>query len=242
MRVLGNLRRILGPRTPWEEGIDVARTFGVYAHCLTESLGSARPDAKAAERRIRGREHLEAALALERGLVIVTAHTGGWDFAASLLGVDYELDVVVGMEGEASPAAMRVQDDIRRSAGVSVARVGTTPFDGLSLLRHLRRHGAVAVQLDRPPALGRTTTVRLFEEDFPAPAGPFVLGATAGAPVVPIFVARRGYFDYEIEIAPMIRLERKPSRQAIRGAAQVAVNELERFVRAHPTQWFQFGG
>jgi hypothetical protein len=46
--------------------------------------------------------------------------------------------------------------------------------------------------------------------------------------------------EYEVFIAPPIRLPRKPSPVELDAAAQQAITEMERYVRAHPTQWFHF--
>jgi KDO2-lipid IV(A) lauroyltransferase len=81
---------------------------------------------------------------------------------------------------------------------------------------------------------------RLFGRDFEVPEGPFRLARLAGAPLIPLFAVREGYFDYTIEVEPAIALGPSASSEALGEAAQSAARALERFVRAHPTQWFHF--
>jgi len=51
---------------------------------------------------------------------------------------------------------------------------------------------------------------------------------------------REGYFDYRVEVEAPIALERRSGPEALAAAARSAILALERFVRAHPTQWFHF--
>jgi KDO2-lipid IV(A) lauroyltransferase len=239
-RVRRNLRLIHGSRPRIVEHLDVARTFAEYAHCLAEALAMDRPEAKAARRRIRGEQHLRDALDRGQGLMLVTAHAGPWDAAARLLAADLSAEVVVIMTAEPNRRARRLHDGVRQRGGVRIAHVGAHPLDGLPVLRHLCRGGVAAVQLDRLPPSGRTIDVQLFDRPFSVPEGPFRVAALAGVAILPLFVRRVGPFDYEFNAAPAIVLPRRPAPERLRQAAQAAVMEMERFIRAHPTQWFHF--
>lgn len=235
-----NLRLVRGVRPRLLEQLDVARTFTQYAHCLAEALAMDRPEAKASRRRIRGEEHLHAALERGGGLMLVTAHVGPWDAAARLLALDLTAEVIVVMTAEPDSRARRLHDGVRQRGGIRVMHIGAHPLDGLPLLRHLQRRGVVAVQLDRVPPSGRTIATALFGKPFSVPEGPFRVAALAGAAVLPLFVRRIASFDYEFSAAPGIVLPRRPDPAELQAAGQAAVTEMERFIRAHPTQWFHF--
>jgi KDO2-lipid IV(A) lauroyltransferase len=235
-----NLRMVHGPRPKLVEQLDVARTFAAYAHCLAEALAMDRPEATAARRRIRGERHFDSVVASGRGVMLVTAHIGPWDAAAGLLAHDLAAEVVVVMTRERAARARRLHDRVRRRGGVRIAHVGDHPLDGLPVLRHLCRGGVAAVQLDRKPPSGRTIEARLFDQPFAVPEGPFRIAAMAGATLLPLFVRRIRQFDYEFSVCPAIALPRRPSAEQLQLAAQTAVIEMERFIRAHPTQWFHF--
>lgn len=237
-----HLRRALGPRGSWRENTDVARTFANYACCLAEALGSGRPEATRARRRVSGRAHLERALAAGRGIVLVTAHAGAWDAGARLLADDLGSQVTVVMMRESDEAARRLHDAVREQSGVHIVHVGEHPLDGLPLVKRLLSGGIVAVQLDRAAPSARSLEVQLFGEPWRVPEGPFALAARAGAPVVPLFVRRAGYFDYEFCVSAPIELSRRPTEAELRTAAERATLEMERFIRQDPTQWFPFYG
>src|SRR5262245_59480618 len=146
-----NLRRVLGPRPPLTELIDVAAVFSTYASCLTEALllGSRR-DYKLLSRS-RGVEHYHACAAKGRGVIVAAAHTAGWEIAGPVLSGVHPSDVVIVMQRERDERARAIQDEARSRAGVKVVHIGDSPLDALELLGHLRRRAVVAIQIDRVP-------------------------------------------------------------------------------------------
>jgi lauroyl/myristoyl acyltransferase len=100
----------------------------------------------------------------------------------------------------------------------------------------LRRGEVVALQADRALGNGGDVWIPFFGVPAPFPLGPFLLARAAGAPVVPAFCVLGGRYRYDVTIAPPIRVERGEEA----AAAHTWVALLERVVREHPTQWFNF--
>jgi KDO2-lipid IV(A) lauroyltransferase len=46
--------------------------------------------------------------------------------------------------------------------------------------------------------------------------------------------------DYDVHVAPPVRLPRRPSPADLAGGAAAVLRAMEAFVRANPTQWFHF--
>jgi lauroyl/myristoyl acyltransferase len=239
-RIRDNLRLVHGERSTLAEGRDVVRTFAEYAACLAESLGAEREEAKRARLCAEGVEHLDAAVARGRGVVLVTAHVGAWDSAGRFLAERVRAPVVIVMQAEADARARALHDEVRARTGVEVLIVGDDQLSALPLLRHLRAGGVAACQIDRAAPSGRAIPVELFGKPFGLPEGPFRVAALSGAVVVPVFARRVGYFDYELSIHPALELPRRPNAEELRDAAKKAAAAMERFVREHPTQWFHF--
>jgi lauroyl/myristoyl acyltransferase len=233
-----NLRRIRRSRGPLRDAADVARTFATYASCLADVLGGVRRS----EALVRGELHVDDALADGRGLLIVTAHTAGWEVVGPLLARDRHLDITIVEAAEPDAAASAIQDDARQARGLRVAHVGEDPLSALPLIKHLREGGVVALQIDRAPRGVRTRAVTLFDRPGTVPEGPLRLAMLTGAPIVPVFVARSGHRRYEVIASAPIRLERSARDEDLDAAAQTLAARLEAFVRAHPTQWFHFRG
>jgi lauroyl/myristoyl acyltransferase len=237
--IAANLRDVRGPRSRVAEAIEVARTFSSYASCVSEVLrgvsSGRRPEAV-----VRGDLHLDDALARGRGVVLVTAHTGGWEFAGGLLLRNRGARLMIVEQAEPDPVARAIQDEARRAQGLLVAHAGDDPFSALPLLKHLREGGMVALQIDRVPPGMRSRRVRLFGRTGSIPEGPLRLAVASGAPIVAAFAARTGHRRYEVVVSPPIRLARQASGADLDDAAQALADALCRFVEVRPTQWFNF--
>ncbi len=238
--VLRNLRLALGERGAAREHLDAARVFVSFAACLTEAFvaGSDRGE-RIVGLCVNDHNYVRAA-SRGLGVVIVTAHTGGWQAAGPLLQSVHDADVLMVMQRERDERAQALQDGARGRVGVRAHHVGEDPLAVLPLLAHLRRRGVVAVQIDRVPARMRSREVELFGAPWRVPEGPLHLAAVSGAPIVPVFTRRVRFMEYEVLIAPPIELPRRPSPDELDAAARRIALEMERFVRAYPTQWFHF--
>jgi phosphatidylinositol dimannoside acyltransferase len=238
--VLDNLRRVRGERGPLRDAVDVGRTFATYASCLAEILGASAARTRATDALVWGESHMADALAEGRGVVMVTAHTAGWEMVGPLMARDYALRVMIGVEPEADGGARAIQDDARRAHGMVVAHVGGDPLSALSLARHLREGGAVALQMDRVPRGMRTRSVTMFGAPARVPEGPLRLAMVTGAPLVAVFAARTGHRAYEVLVHPAVRLSRRAGDAELDAAAQTLADAMGSFVAAHPTNWFHF--
>jgi KDO2-lipid IV(A) lauroyltransferase len=237
--VRDNLRRVLGERPLVEETRDVAAVFATYASCLTEAmlLDGRRYEMASIPR---GVERYQACAAEGRGVIIVTAHTAGWEYAGSVMRGVHPGEVWVVMQRERDEHARAIQDRARERAGVKVAHIGESAFDALPLLHALRKNAVVAMQLDRVPPGSRSRIARLPGGTWRIPEGPLTLAAVSGAPILPIFTRRLGFMAYEAEVAEPIRIARKSTGAQLDAAAQAMANAMHDFIRKHPTQWFHF--
>jgi lauroyl/myristoyl acyltransferase len=237
-----NLRHIRGPRPLWRDVLDTTQTFSAYAGCLAESLATGSKNDARPKVEIHGADHMRKAIAQKRGVILLTMHTGGWEVAGPLLAEHTRLDVVLVMEGERDTSARQISDRARELSGVRVIHIGPDPLAALPLVRHLSdRKGAAAMQIDRAPSSGRVLGVRLLDQAGELPEGPFRLSQLTGAPMVPVFCARLGFRRYAFVAHPARTLPRRPSRAELDATAQGVADDMTRFLRTYPTQWFEFG-
>jgi len=239
-RVQANLEFLLGPRPPAQEARQVAEVFSNYAHCLTEAMLVGADRGYAVKPRVHNVEYFDACIAEGRGIILATAHTGGWDVAGSMLRRDRNHRVVAVMARERDSAARKIQDEMRTKAGVEIVHIGESPFDALPLLKHLKQNAVVAMQIDRSPSGMRARDVKLLDKPWRAPEGPLRLAASSGAPLLPVFTRRLDFMKYEALIHPPVHLSRRPSPDELDHAAQRLMDALGAFLRANPTQWFDF--
>ena len=238
--VRDNLRRALGRRPAAREAWDVARVFANYASSLTDAFVAGSPRGDPLRVHCLDEPTLRRARDEGRGMILATAHTGGWQVAGLALEKLLGLDLLVVMRRERDPRAQALQEGARARAGVRIAYVGDEPLAALELLAHLRRGGVVAMQIDRLPPGMRGLPAELFGAPFAVPEGPLRLAAASGAPLVPVFTRRLGYMEYDVHVAPPVHLPRRPRPADLEAASSAILRAMEAFVRANPTQWFHF--
>jgi len=231
-----NLRRVL-------RGVDgpsldaaVARTFRKFALCFADLLTLNRAPGARLDRYFEGaegEEHLAAAAAPERGLIVATAHLGNWELGGRILAAKWGRPTHVVLSAEEDPS---VEAFLRRDGHGVRFVTREAPTASLALLAALRRNEIVAVQGDR--ATGGRADVRLpfFGDAAAFPLGPFLLARASGAPVLPAFCVLGEAETYRIFLEPPIWVGAGGEETGLRRLVTV----LQRYVAAYPDQWFNF--
>jgi lauroyl/myristoyl acyltransferase len=239
-RIRSNLIRVRGPASAVRDAIDVVRTFSTFAYSITDALSTKPVSSPSAI--IYGERVLADVRRAGRGAIFATAHTAGWEMVGPLLSRDHAMRVVMVMAKERDDKALELQDAARAARGATVVHVGADdPLASLDLLRHARRGGVVALQVDRAPPGVRTRAVELFGAPGVVPEGPIRLAQLSGAPLVPVFAARLGHQRYLVRAYDAIVVRRRATEAEIDAAAQALADAMTAFIRAHPTQWLHFG-
>jgi KDO2-lipid IV(A) lauroyltransferase len=234
--VLRNQRQVRGPRGRFRESWEAYRVFTEFARSMTESLEQWGPRSPPIRLEVLQQELFRAALAKGRGLVVPTAHFGGWEVGARFLS-DLGRPVNLVMTHEPNPTARGFMHRLRTRHGVNVIYSDRSVFAGLPVLQALRRNEVVGMQIDR---WGQPQSARAIEfcgRPAPFQVGPFVVARVARAPVIPAFAVRTGIRRYEMHTAGRFA----PTTTADTAAALTAtVRALERLVRERPAQWLMF--
>lgn len=234
--VRANLSRVLAGAPTERIAAAVSETFANFGAFFADLLTlNRRPgnDLRAYMARADGEHHLDAALAVGRGVVLLTAHLGNWEFAGRLLATRSARTAHVVLSAEQDQALERyLRLDGPRLRFVTRRHATATP----GLLAALRRGELVAMLADRPTGGRRDALAPFFGESAAFPLGPFVPARAAGAAVIPAFRAMAPGGRYRFAVDPPIWV--KPGEELTALGAVVAA--LERVIRAYPTQWFNF--
>ncbi len=188
----------------------------------------------------RGYEHIEAALARGRGIVLVTAHLGNWELGGALLALRGLPMTVITLE-EPSTELTRWRDDYRKRCGIKTIAVGPGhDFAFVEMIQTLRRNEVVAMLVDRPYA-GTGIPVEFFGAPTQFSTAPALLWQHTQAAVVPAFMVQTGGRGYLSIADPMLALSGSESAAAAlrQNTGRVAAH-FETMVRAHPEQWFNY--
>ncbi|MEA2682136.1 MAG: phosphatidylinositol dimannoside acyltransferase [Chloroflexota bacterium] len=185
----------------------------------------------------RGWQNIQDALALGRGVVVVTPHFGNWDMAAAAAAArGLKVTAVTDHYGDDDLNA-RVMA-ARQRAGVNVVPLSVSA--GRAVLAALRRNEVVALVCDLAKD-GRNVRVRVCGQEAMVPAGPATLALSSGAPVVPITCRRQQDNRYLLEVQPAIEFAPAGDRDAdVRGLSQAIMDRFEPELQRYPEQWYLF--
>jgi lauroyl/myristoyl acyltransferase len=211
----------------------VARLFDAFAMCFSDLMSTNRRAPATLAGYVASITGAEQLTQLSGGVVSVTAHVGNWELAGRLLATQRARPTHVVVTAEDAPALRRW---MRRDGGGIRFVPRTHPAVAIELVRALRRGDVVALQGDRALGTRGDVAIPFFGRPAPFPLGPFILARAAGVPVVPAFCLLDGDGRYRVRVEPPITVERGDEERA----ARTWVTALERVVREHPTQWFNF--
>lgn len=184
-------------------------------------------------------ERLQRALAMQRGVIIVTGHFGNWEAGGVVMrALDIPLTVVAMPEPDPHVNAYRHR--IRTSLGVETLEVRQSIDTPLQIRRLLSEGRAVAMLVDRHVDRDRVE-VTFFGRQVQFLGTPVLLAYLTGAPLVPMTLVREGRGRFRALPEEPILVDRNaPRAQEMHRAAQAVAAVLERRIRERPECWYQF--
>jgi lauroyl/myristoyl acyltransferase len=187
---------------------------------------------------IKGLEHVDSALRKGKGVLVVTAHLGNWELGGVLMAQKgYSMNAVAWEHKDRRIKDMFIYQRVRK--GIKVISLGVALR---KCYRALENNEIVAMVGDRDfSEQGMKVKVRFFGKNAWVPRGPAVLSLRTGATIVMGFTIREKrdsfslIFEKPIEYIPEGNAERD-----IQILTQKILENIERFVRNYPEQWFAF--
>jgi KDO2-lipid IV(A) lauroyltransferase len=181
---------------------------------------------------VRGREHLDAALARGKGVIITCTHLGNWELAAVVLAHwGHTLHAVAGVQ------LNRWLSGAVRETKSELAIHTVSHEDGFrKLLRALERNELVALMVDGD-LYQHGEPIEFFGRETRWPAGPGVLARRTGAAVICGYCERTGNGRFRIVIEPAL----DPAEFASTLELNARIAEISsRHIREHLDQWCIF--
>lgn len=222
----------LGPDDPAVRAL-VRREVANEARRSADLLWAlARPDELLATTRVDGAEHIHAALARGRGVLLVTTHVGGWEVATALprAVVPVRTSAIVTDDWIAWAV-----EDLRERAGLGIV-YDSEPVSKAARL--LRDGEAVLVLADYAKAGMRTYAVKLLDAVAELPAGPVALSRLCGTPIVPFTVVPDAARRWRVEIEPPLGPPpREGGEEGERELLQELADRWSVSLRAHAEHW-----
>ncbi len=181
-----------------------------------------------------GLEHLVAARALGRGVVIALPHVGSWEWGGAHLD---SLDLAMTAVAEALEPPELFEWFSAKRAAVGISIVPLTNQVGATLSALLREGAVVGLLCDRDLS-GTGVEVTFFGERVTMPAGPATLALRTGATLVAAACYSGPGRDHFAVITPPIATERLGRlREDVVRVTQAVTQEIEGLIRRAPEQW-----
>lgn len=183
---------------------------------------------------VHGQEHLDHALALGRGVVILSAHMGNFGVVGQFPAVQGTEAAVIA-ERIDPPELFGYMSRLRSAMGLEVLPPGRDAIG--PILRLLRRNGVLLVAGDRD-VNHQGMLVDFFGEPASLPPGPILLAMRSGAALIPAFTIRTATRRSSVFVQPPLTLVRTRDHDAdLRHNLRTMANCLEQMIRADPGQW-----
>ena len=142
-----------------------------------------------------GREHLEAARASGRGVIVLSAHLGDWESGAAAIAAE-GVPIHLAARPQATQSVERMFAERRWAGGVGVLPV-TSAFASMATV--LRRREWVALMADRGAGMGGGASICAWAA---------VLAQRTGALVLPVVCVRDARGDLALHVEPPLTPER----------------------------------
>ena len=182
-----------------------------------------------------GKENLEDALQMDKGLILLTAHLGNWELGGTFFGA-YGLTTNVVTLPDEDPKIDDSRRWYRTKYGVKTITIGNSPFSTIKLVKALNNREIIAMLIDRYSGNQDNITVDFFNKPTLFPKGPFILSRITGAPIIVAFVvSENGGYRGIIEKPFIVTTEKKEDE-----SLKKVVRILEEYIAKYPDQWYNF--
>lgn len=170
-----------------------------------------------------------------QGGILLSAHVGNWETAGNLL------------KGRITPKVniLMLDAEVESIKSMMQSKTGGSHFsiipikDDLShifeLTKALQRNELVAMHADRYVEGMRFLELPFFNRMARFPYGPFALAVKLKVPVTFVFAVKSDTFNYHLSATRPLTEINSPKE-----LAQLYIQELEKQVRSHPEQWFNY--
>ncbi len=234
--VLATLARCFPEKTPAERNALYAEVCRQQSLNVVELLRYAggREAELAARLEVSGKEHVETARALGKGVLVSIAHFGNYALLAlqvpRLFG--YPLSVIAKPLRNAT--LNELWWELQRKAGVN----GIPARNAYrASVRALKDNGLVGFMLDQNRPAGMGVFVDFFGRPASTTPGLAVMSAHTGAPVLPAFIRRLPDGTHRVEVLPHLPppADRRP--ETVQAFTAACTKTIEDEIRRHPDQW-----
>ncbi len=211
------------------------RSFEQLGRTLAEVMRLERTDPVALRQRVKieGYEHYLAARNERRGVMLISAHFGNWEYVGAAF----------ASEGHPVALVARALDDAGLNAILDAARErhGNTVLDkktaASEIVRRLRAGETVGILIDQNTRAEDAVFVDYFGRLAATHKGPAIIALRTGATVLPVFVVREDD-HHRLVIGRALEVTKTGDLQRdIHNLTALFTRTVESHVRQYPDHW-----
>lgn len=211
--------------------------FVNFARYLVDFFRTAKIDLKYIEKyvRIEGKENLDNALNLDRGVLLVSGHLGNWELGAIVLSMlNYKINIVAWTHKNRLINDFFLQQ--RQGKGLTII-----PLTGVrKVFSALKNNENVAFLGDidyTHPDKG--ITVKFLGRDTVMPKGPAAISLKMDCPIVPVFMLREKGNKFRLVLEEPILYRASENREYdLAALTEKIAKRIETYIVRYPAQWF----
>lgn len=182
-------------------------------------------------------ERLDAALQEQKGVIVLTAHIGNWEWMGAALALHgYPTTTIV--KKQPNDQVTRLLNENREMMGLEVFARGGNEM--IIAARALKRKKILGFLADQDGGFHGVPQVFLGKMSS-TPKGPAMFARKFGSPVLPIFAIHEPNHHHRVVIGEVMYYEDTGDAEADMACLTRKMAVLtERFIRQHPTEWLWF--
>lgn len=231
-----NLTRVVGAKNVTRELVrDSVRSYARYwLEAFRLPRIAADTDALARySAQVAGREHLDAALAKGKGMILTLPHSGNWDFAGLWLVANYSSFTTVA-ERLKPEVLFNAFVEFRQSLGFDVLPLTGGEHPPFPRLKEVLNSNGIVCLLGERDLSGRGVPVTFFGEETTMPVGPAKLAVETGAQLLVVhswFTNGPDGTGWALRVGPPIEVTDVVS------TTQRVANAFAANIAQHPEDW-----
>lgn len=215
----------------------VFRTVGKNFYEFLTLEGSSKERIGGLIHKIDGQERMDEAIAMDRGVIVITGHIGCWELLAGYYATRGHRVSVVGRE----LWEKRLNEKLLRIRGSMGYRTIDRDSGGKEMVRALRDKHLLAVLIDQHTRVSGMY-VPFFGRPAYTPVGVAKLAIATGAPILPMAIYLEHGNRHAIRILPRVEMpdESLGKERRVEELTRRCSAAVEELVRYDPKQWVWF--
>ncbi len=186
-----------------------------------------------------GYENFEKLAKSNDGFVQLSAHVGNYELAGySLIAKDKPMNALV-FAGE-KESVMKARQQMFSNSYIKMIPIQSDMSHIFVINNALASGEIVSMPADRKVGSLKGETVDFFCKKVSLPEGPFRIAVLRNAPVLAVNVMKKSMKSYIITVTPLCYDTSESKKQQQASLAQAYANELEKVIKQHPCQWYNY--